>query len=112
MPALSSDPFYALADPSRREILMLLTKEKCTINALANNFDVSRPAVSKHIKILYDAGFIRIENSGRERYCELNDKGFSEVKEWVEYFEQFWNSKVKKLEHLLNTRSQSKPKKK
>jgi DNA-binding transcriptional ArsR family regulator len=105
MPAISSDPFYALSDPSRREILMLLTKERRTINALADNFDVSRPAVSKHIKILYDAGFIRIENSGRERYCELSDKGFNDVKGWIEYFEQFWNNKVKKLEHLLNTRS-------
>ncbi len=112
MAALSSDPFYALADPSRREILMLLTKEKQTINSLASNFDVSRPAVSKHIKILYDAGFIRIENSGRERYCELNDKGFSEVKDWVEYFEQFWTSKVRKLELLLNTRAHIKSRKK
>jgi len=96
------DPFQAIADPSRREILMLLTKEKQTINALAGNFDMSRPAVSKHVKVLYDAGLIVINNHGRERYCELSPDGFNSVKEWLNYFDKFWHSKLQNLENLLN----------
>jgi DNA-binding transcriptional ArsR family regulator len=108
----SIDPFYALADPKRRAILMLLTQEKRTINTLAENFDISRPAVSKHIKVLCDAGFVSIENIGRERYCGLHPDGFNEVKDWVTYFEQFWKIKFTKLETLLNENANSKNKKK
>lgn len=95
------DPFFAIGDLCRRNILMLLKKEKQSINSLAEKFDISRPAVSKHIKILTEAGFIQIEERGRERFCELNNKGFDEVKEWIEFYEEFWNSKVKRLEMLL-----------
>ncbi|MBS1687447.1 MAG: winged helix-turn-helix transcriptional regulator [Bacteroidetes bacterium] len=105
------DPFHAIADPGRRNILMMLTKEKLSINAIADNFDISRPAVSKHIKILYEAGFIAISEEGRERYCELSPKGFEEVKEWIVFFEQFWKQKMLNLEKLLIKRSNKKPKK-
>ena len=76
-----------------------------TINSLAENFDMSRPAVSKHIKILYGAGFISIEDIGRERYCTLKKDGFNELQEWLDYYDQFWKSKLKKLETLLNKKS-------
>ena len=76
------DPFQALADPSRRAIIDLLSKNKKTINALAENFEMSRPAVSKHVKILTAAGFIFIEDIGRERYCSLNADGFNAVHDW------------------------------
>ncbi|MFN8286648.1 MAG: metalloregulator ArsR/SmtB family transcription factor [Chitinophagales bacterium] len=98
------DPFYALADPTRREILMMLSKDSLPINSLAENFDMSRPAVSKHIKILSESGFISITEYGRERYCELNSEGFKEVNKWVNFFEQFWPKKMKKLEGLLKKR--------
>jgi DNA-binding transcriptional ArsR family regulator len=96
------DPFQALADPSRRQILQLLSKDSLTINSLAKNFDMSRPAVSKHIKILYSAGFISIEDIGRERYCVLKQDGFNNLQEWINDFDSFWKSKLKKLEILLN----------
>jgi DNA-binding transcriptional ArsR family regulator len=99
------DPFQAIADPNRREILHLLSKDSLTINSLAENFDMSRPAVSKHIKILHSAGFISIENIGRERYCLLNEDGFSELQEWIDYFDGFWKTRLKKLENLLRERS-------
>ena len=99
------DPFQAIADPSRREILMLLTKDKLSINSLAGNFDMSRPAVSKHVKVLYDAGLILIKDQGRERYCELKPDGFDEVKEWLNFFDKFWKNKLQNLENLLNERS-------
>jgi DNA-binding transcriptional ArsR family regulator len=102
MSRVNIDPFSALADVHRREMLMLLSKNKLSINALAENFDISRPAVSKHIKVLHEAGLISITDRGRERYCELHEEGFSEVKEWLNYFDKFWKSKLQSLEDLLN----------
>ena len=102
------DIFQVIADPSRREMLRLLSKDSLTINSLAENFDMSRPAVSKHIKILYTAGFISIQDMGRERYCTLKQDGFKELQEWMSYFDKFWASKFKKLETLLNNKAAKK----
>ena len=96
------DPFHAIADPSRRAILHMLAKDSHTINALAENFEMSRPAVSKHVKILYMAGFILIEDKGRERHCALKKDGFKEIQEWMNYFDKFWIRKLKNLENLMN----------
>jgi DNA-binding transcriptional ArsR family regulator len=98
------DTFQVIGDPSRRKMLMLLSVDTLTINSLAENFDMSRPAVSKHIKILQTAGFISIQDMGRERYCTLKPDGFNELKEWLNYFDEFWASKLKKLENLLNNK--------
>jgi DNA-binding transcriptional ArsR family regulator len=75
-----------------------------TINSLADNFDMSRPAVSKHIKILYGAGFISIQDVGRERYCSLKQDGFNQLQDWINYFDKFWAGKMKNLEALLNSK--------
>jgi DNA-binding transcriptional ArsR family regulator len=98
------DTFQGIADPSRRQILQLLTKDSLKINALADKFDMSRPAVSKHIKILEAAGFISIQDIGRERYCILKQDGFKELQSWINHFDKFWDSKLKKLETLLNNK--------
>jgi DNA-binding transcriptional ArsR family regulator len=97
-----TDPFQAIGDPNRRQMLHLLSRESLTINALAENFDMTRPAVSKHIKILYGAGFISIEDIGRERHCRLNQKGFRELQQWINYFDQFWQTRLKKLDDLIS----------
>lgn len=97
----TTDAFQALADRGRREILMMVAKEKRSINAIAENFDISRPAVSKHIKILQNAGFINIEEKGRERYCVLNQAGFSEVQQWISMFEEYWTAQFRSLENYL-----------
>jgi DNA-binding transcriptional ArsR family regulator len=96
------DAFQVIADPSRRQMLMMLSKNSLTINSLAENFDISRPAVSKHIKILYNAGFISIKDIGRERHCVLKQDGFNELQDFIDYFDKFWTSKLKKLETILN----------
>src|ERR1700761_6794561 len=96
------DVFQVIADPSRRQMLLLLSKESLTINSLAENFDMSRPAASKHIKILDTAGFIYIQDIGRERHCTLKQDGFNALHEWLRYFDQFWSSKLRNLESLLN----------
>ena len=98
----SIDSFQAIADPIRRHILTLLSKGEKSINDISENFDISRPAVSKHIKVLYHTGFITIEEVGRERICYLNQAGFDEIKTWMDFFEQYWNDRVQKLEILLN----------
>ena len=98
------DVFQVIADPSRRQILHLLTKDSYNINSLSENFDMSRPAVSKHIKILQTAGFISIREIGRERYCVLNEEGFNELRNWINHFDKFWNSKLKNLETVLKNK--------
>ena len=98
------DVFQVIGDPSRRKMLMLLSDESKTINSLADNFDMSRPAVSKHIRILYNAGFISIQDIGRERHCTLKKDGFEELQAWISYFDEFWTSKIKTLENLLNNK--------
>lgn len=105
MTAQTLDAFQVIADPSRRQMLQMLSKDSMTINALAENFDISRPAVSKHIKILYTAGFISIKDIGRERYCTLKQDGFNELQDFINYFNKFWSTKLKKLQILLNEKS-------
>jgi len=98
------DAFQVIADPSRRQMLKLLSKESLTINAIAENFDMSRPAVSKHIRILYGAGFISITEIGRERHCMLKQEGFDELQNFIDYFDKFWTTKLKRLENILNNK--------
>src|SRR5215475_8086725 len=100
MTAQNLDVFQVLADPSRRQMLQLLSNDSMTINALAENFAMSRPAVSKHVKIMYTAGFISITDIGRERYCTLKQDGFKELQGFIDYFDKFWATKLKKLEGL------------
>jgi len=105
MTAQSLDAFQVIADPSRRRMMKLLSVDSMTINALAENFDISRPAVSKHVKILCSAGFISIKDIGRERHCTLKQDGFNELQNFIDYFDKFWTSKLKKLETILNNKS-------
>ena len=102
------DVFQVIADPSRRQILHLLSKDSRTINSLAENFDMSRPAVSKHIKVLYNAGFISIQDIGRERHCVLKQDGFKELQAWLAYYDKFWGDKLYKLGALMNDKMNKK----
>jgi len=99
------DAFQVIADPSRRQMLVMLSKNNMTINGLAENFDMSRPAVSKHVGILYRAGFISITDIGRERYCTLRREGFNEIQEFIDFFDKFWTEKLGKLQMLLNKKT-------
>lgn len=107
MQTQTPDAFQVIADPSRRQMLFMLSKDSMTINSLAENFDMSRPAVSKHVKILYNAGFISIKDIGRERHCILKQDGFNELQDFINYFDKFWTGKLKKLETILNNKSKS-----
>ncbi|MES2680857.1 MAG: metalloregulator ArsR/SmtB family transcription factor [Bacteroidota bacterium] len=96
-----TDVFTAIGDPTRRKILLLLTAGSLSINMLADNFTVSRPAVSKHIKALQEAGLIAIEENGRERYCSLDAAGFSEIRNWLDFYENFWAQRMDRFGSLL-----------
>jgi DNA-binding transcriptional ArsR family regulator len=103
------DVFQAIADPTRREIINLLAKKTLNLNSVSEHFDISRPAISKHIKILTECGIISIKQIGRERHCEAQLKKLSEVSDWIEQYRQFWESKLDALENYLN-KLQAKPK--
>lgn len=96
------DVFQAIADPTRREIINLIAHQSLNLNAVAENFDVSRPAISKHIKILTECGLIVIRQEGRERYCDAQLDKLSEVSDWVKEYRKFWNTKLDSLENYLN----------
>jgi DNA-binding transcriptional ArsR family regulator len=96
------DVFQAIADPTRREILNMLAHQSLNVNAVAENFDVSRAAVYKHMKILIECGLIDMKQQGRERYCEAKLERLNEVSDWVEQYRQFWTSKLDSLENYLN----------
>jgi DNA-binding transcriptional regulator GbsR (MarR family) len=85
-------------------MLMMLSKDSMTINAIAGNFDMSRPAVSKHIKILCNGGFITIKDIGRERHCILKQEGFNELQNFINYFDKFWTNKLRKLQLILDNK--------
>ena len=95
------DVFQAIADPNRRAILGLLAKQKLTLNGVAENFRISRPAVSRHIKILKECGLVVIIPQGRERYCEVRFDRLNEVSDWIEQYRQVWEDRFNRLDELL-----------
>jgi DNA-binding transcriptional ArsR family regulator len=96
------DPFQAIADPTRREIIHLLAHGPLNLNAVAANFDISRPAISKHMKILTECGLVVIHPEGRERLCEANLRSLAEVSHWVDKYRAFWTARMDALENFLN----------
>ncbi|MDP3581649.1 MAG: metalloregulator ArsR/SmtB family transcription factor [Ignavibacteria bacterium] len=98
---LRRDVFQAIADPNRREILGLLANHTLTLNGVAEKFKISRPAVSKHIKILSECGLVNIKQEGRERYCEVRLEKLNEVSSWVEQYRKFWEEKLDALDDYL-----------
>jgi DNA-binding transcriptional ArsR family regulator len=95
------DVFQAIADPTRRAIITLIAMQAMTPNALAEHFDTSRQAVSKHIKILTECKLVKQEQQGREIYYHLNAKKIKEVDDWVEPFRKMWDDRFDKLDKLL-----------
>jgi DNA-binding transcriptional ArsR family regulator len=105
------DVFQAIADPTRRKIINMIAGQALNLNSVAENFHISRPAVSKHIKILAECGLIVIKQHGRERYCEAKLQKLNEVSEWVEQHRMFWTKKLDALENFLDKKTPVKNKK-
>ncbi|MGE5106292.1 MAG: ArsR/SmtB family transcription factor [Sphingobacteriales bacterium] len=95
------DVFQAIADPTRRAILVLIASQAMTPNALAEKFDSTRQAVSKHIKILTECELVKQEQTGREIYYHLNPKKMKEVADWLEPFRQMWEGRFNRLDNVL-----------
>lgn len=100
---MKRDIFNAIADPTRRNILMSLTAEPQNINALAKKYDMTRQAVSLHVKYLQECGVIRIEQQGRERYCQIELQKMVEIKEWLKPFIDLWEARFSELDKVLLT---------
>lgn len=107
------DVFQGIADPTRREILNMIAHQSLNVNTVAGNFNVSRTAIYKHIKILTECGLVVVQQHGRERYCEAKLEKLGEVSDWVEQYRQMWTAKLDSLENYLHQlQLKNKPKKK
>jgi DNA-binding transcriptional ArsR family regulator len=97
------DVFQAIADPTRRAILGLIAVQAMTPNAIAEHFETSRQAVSKHIQILTECELVNQVQSGREIYYHLNPDKMKEIDKWIEQFRQLWENRFNQLDTLLST---------
>jgi DNA-binding transcriptional ArsR family regulator len=95
------DVFQAIADPTRREILHLISREPLNVNTVSENFEVSRAAIYKHIRILTECGLVVIRPQGRERFCEARMEKLHEVSDWVDQYRQMWTDKLDRLAQYL-----------
>src|SRR5215470_15883776 len=98
---LRRDVFQAIADPTRRAILMLVASQSMTAGAIAANFDTARPTVSKHLQILTECELLTQEQNGREVYYHINAKQMKEVADFVEQFRNLWDDRFNKLESVM-----------
>ncbi|MBE4909061.1 winged helix-turn-helix transcriptional regulator [Bacillus luteolus] len=100
-PAQKHDVFQAIADPTRREVLKLLAEKELPISEITSHFPMSRTAIAKHLNILSEADLVSGRKVGREKRYRLHPESFSELKDWLSYFEQYWSNKLSMLKHLV-----------
>ena len=98
---LRRDVFQAIADPTRRAILLLVASQSMTAGAIAANFDTARPTVSKHLAILTECELLKQEQHGREIHYHLNPKNMKEIADFIEPFRKMWNERFNKLETIM-----------
>ena len=107
-PLMRRDVFQAIADPVRRDIIGLLAKEPLTVNQIAQQFEISRPAISKHIRILDECGLVSVEQKGRERFCMIKPSRLVPAFLWVEQYKSLWEDRIDSFEAYLNTLNEDK----
>jgi DNA-binding transcriptional ArsR family regulator len=105
---LRRDVFQAIADPTRRAILLLVAAQSMTAGAIAANFDTARPTVSKHLQILTECEFLEQEQNGREIYYHLNPEKMEEINEFIEQFRKIWETRFNQLDDLLSKMKEQK----
>ena len=96
------DVFQAIADPIRRDIIGLVARQSLNLNSIAENFSVSRPAISQHIKVLTECGLVIIRRQGRERHCEARLAQLGQVADWIEPYRKLWEQQFTALDQLLD----------
>ncbi|WP_223067693.1 ArsR/SmtB family transcription factor [Paenibacillus caui] len=95
------DVFQAIADPNRRKLLRLLADKEMPVTAICEHFPITRTAVSKHLRILSDSSLVSARKIGRETRYRLEPEALLEVREWVSFYERFWDNKISMLKHLV-----------
>lgn len=95
------DVYQAIADPTRREIINLVAGQSYNVNTIAEKFDMTRQAISLHVKILEECGLLVIKQSGRERFCEVQLDQLDEVASWIEQSRKLWTKRFEKLDRYL-----------
>jgi DNA-binding transcriptional ArsR family regulator len=100
---MKRDVFQAISDPTRRALLALIASQALTPSAMAEKFDMSRQAVSKHIKVLHECELIRPEQSGREIYYHFNPAKMQEIDRWIAQFRKSWETQFDQLDQVLST---------
>jgi DNA-binding transcriptional ArsR family regulator len=99
------DVFQAIADPTRRGVLKLLTDREMPVTVISRHFPISRTAVSKHLRILAEAGLVEETKVGRERRYKLQPEPLQQLKQWLSYYERFWDNKMNALQHFVENDS-------
>jgi DNA-binding transcriptional ArsR family regulator len=100
---LRRDVFQAIADPTRRAILLLVASQSMTAGAIASNFDTARPTISRHLQILTECELLQQTQQGREIYYHIHAKSMKEVADFIEPFRQMWDERFNKLEEIMKT---------
>ncbi|MBN3524207.1 ArsR/SmtB family transcription factor [Paenibacillus apiarius] len=100
-PLPKHDVFQAIADPTRRQLLELLGEQEMPVTVISGHFPMSRTAVSKHLRILADAGLVKGRKVGRETRYSLDPEPLLELKRWLAYYERYWDNKLSMLKHLV-----------
>lgn len=101
MTAAKYDVFQAIADPTRREVLRLLANNELAISEITSHFTISRTAIAKHLHILSEANLVSGKKVGRDKIYNLQPEPLTEIKQWLSYYEQFWNNKLSILKHVV-----------
>ncbi len=104
-PALKHDVFQAIADPTRRRLLKLLADKEMPITAISECFPISRTAVNKHLHVLFDAGLVSSQKVGRETRYKLQPEPLGEIKQWLTFFEKYWDEKLSFLKEFVEADS-------
>jgi DNA-binding transcriptional ArsR family regulator len=106
IPDREPDVFTAISHRARRQMLDLLTEAERSVNDIAAHFEMSRPAVSQHLRVLLDAGLVTERRHGRERCYRLVPEGLGPVRQWIAHYERFWDDRLQRLQKQLTKRSE------
>jgi DNA-binding transcriptional ArsR family regulator len=105
------DIFQAIADPTRRKIIDLIAKQSMNLQAIADHFEISRPAISQQIKILNECGLVQVKREGRETYCSIQPSQLKKIADWAGQYARLWEERIDSFEAYVNKLHAKKTKK-
>jgi len=99
---IKRDVFQAIADPTRRQIIDLISNKTMNLKTIAEHFDISRPAISQQVKILHKCGLLEIKREGRETFCSIRADEFKKIADWIEKYKSLWETRIDDFENYVN----------